>query len=223
MGHAGPSATEPGGPVDDALSGAAAQPGRSGLGRTGSAAAVALHVAAVPGGGAGGDTAFGAGGGASDTGGRTGVRISACHDGYAHLPGRPRHWRHWEWASDGACLVVSDELAAGPVFAHWAVQQAPSVARYHLAPGLTLAQQDACTWRVQAGTELLATAHVEEGRASVEAWQHAAAFGELQDACTLAVALDPRTGRSRVVWRWGATALPSPALPEATFERTIED
>jgi hypothetical protein len=110
--------------------------------------------------------------------------------------------------------MVCDELAAGPGFARWAARQAASVARFHLAPGLALEQQDASTWRVKAGAELLATAQVEEGQVGVETWQHAVAFGELHEACTLAVALDPATGRSRVVWRWRVAALPRRARRE---------
>lgn len=151
--------------------------------------------------------------GASSDHGHSVARIRAAHDGYTHLPGHPIHRRCWEWAP-GDGLTVSDELAAGPAFARWAARQAPSVARFHLAPGLTLEQQDTRTWRVKAGAEVLATARVEEGRAGVETWQHAVAFGELHDACTLAVALEQATGRSRVVWRWGAEALPCLAVPE---------
>jgi len=171
--------------------------------------------------------------GQSDYGGPPTVRISACHDGYAHLPGQPQHRRQWTWVSGGpthsagspdsnqrdpvdpnGSLTVSDELLAAPAFAGWAAGRAPSVARFHLAPGLTLAPRGAHVWLVKEGLALIATVRVEEGQAGVETWQHAAGFGDLREACTLAVTMDTHTWRSRVVWHWGGTVPPDPVLDD---------
>lgn len=132
-----------------------------------------------------------------------GVKALAQHDGYSHLPGRPVHQREWMWGQ-GAQLHVLDEVHAQPAFRAWAATQAPTVVRFHVAPGLVLADAGGGHWEVRAGSVLMAVAHVVEGEACVETWQHAQAFGELREAATLVVKLAPGTGRSSVVWRWGS-------------------
>lgn len=120
-----------------------------------------------------------------------GETLSASHDGYTHLPGRPRHFRRWRFAADQ--LRVEDWLKPNAT--------EPAIARFHLAPGLRLERTaDASVWRVADGDALLATAEIEVGAGTSEAWQHATGFGELVPAETLAVRL--RDGRSAVCWRW---------------------
>jgi uncharacterized heparinase superfamily protein len=140
-----------------------------------------------------------------------GWRIDAAHDGYAHLSGAPCHRRRWELLEGG--LVVSDRIAP-----HSAE---PAVARYHLAPGLTVSTEDpespeiaagaagaaggaggSSVWVVRDGATAVARVRVVTGSASVESWQHARRFGELVPALTLAVRLDG--GAAEVHWSWPA-------------------
>jgi uncharacterized heparinase superfamily protein len=120
-----------------------------------------------------------------------GQAVECSHDGYAHLPGSPRHIRRWEFADDG--LVVSDCVA--PPSAEGAV------ARFHLAPGLVL-QGGGADWQVDDGDGAkIARLQVLAGRAAAEDWEHAARFGIRVPARTLAVAADAE-GRAAVRWSW---------------------
>lgn len=116
--------------------------------------------------------------------------IAGSHDGYVHLPGRPRHHRLWLFDAQG--LVVEDRLDPPAL--------EPAHARYHLAPGLELCVLDDRTWRVVDESLAVAQLEVEQGEARVERWQHAVRFGTLVEAQTVAVALID--GKARVRWRW---------------------
>ena len=61
-----------------------------------------------------------------------GGAVSASHDGYRRLPGRPVHRRDWRF--DGPTLTISDTAAGAQVL--------PAFARLHLGQGIT-AQADA--------------------------------------------------------------------------------
>lgn len=117
--------------------------------------------------------------------------IEASHDGYTHLAGRPLHRRRWQF--EPAALLVDDSVEPPP--------REAARARYHLAPRLALQGQGA-HWRVlDEGGTVLACAEVLSGSAEREAWQHAARFGMLVPALTLAVEADA-SGRARVRWTW---------------------
>lgn len=122
-----------------------------------------------------------------------GWSISAAHDGYAHLPGRPLHRRRWQMDERG--LTVHDQIAPAA--------REPALARYHLAPGLRCEAAADDHWHVWCDADPrapLATAHVRRGRGALESWQHARRFGELAPATTLAVQLE--AGAAEVHWSW---------------------
>lgn len=116
--------------------------------------------------------------------------VEGSHDGYAHLPGSPRHLRRWQFDDDG--MVVVDRIA--PPSAERAV------AHYHLAPGLELLAEGDNRWRVHDGRQDLAEVRVEQGQGHLITTQHAQRFGVLVPAPTLAVRL--QGGQARVHWRW---------------------
>ncbi|MES3013533.1 MAG: alginate lyase family protein, partial [Pseudomonadota bacterium] len=82
-----------------------------------------------------------------------GWQVEASHDGYAHLPNAPRH--HRRWLFDTAALQVDDCLDPAT--------RESSVARFHLAPGLTLERADERAWRVRDGGAIAATVDVAVG------------------------------------------------------------
>lgn len=57
----------------------------------------------------------------------TATSVSATHDGYRRLPGKPLHRRTWVM-TDGAFEVRDQVVGARPI---------PAIARFHLAPGVT--------------------------------------------------------------------------------------
>ncbi|WPL19451.1 hypothetical protein Thiowin_04578 [Thiorhodovibrio winogradskyi] len=59
--------------------------------------------------------------------------VSAAHDGYRRLPGRPVHRRHWQLAEDR--LVVSDRIES---------EVRSAVARFHLHPQAKASIEEAC-------------------------------------------------------------------------------
>jgi uncharacterized heparinase superfamily protein len=116
--------------------------------------------------------------------------VEAGHDGYAHLPGRPRHQRRWR--PGPRSLLVEDDIGTSGL---------PAVARFHLHPDLSLRPADA-GWTVVDGRGVALThATVEAGLADLERSEHAVAFGRRVPAWTLAVRLVPQQG-SRVRWSW---------------------
>ena len=119
-----------------------------------------------------------------------GWQLSAAHDGYAHLPGRPLHRRRWQL--EAQALVVHDRVDALP--------GVPCTARFHLAPGLRCEPLAGGEWRVLCGAEERARLQVRVGHATLESWQHALRFGELVPATTLAVSLAAGVAEVRVNW-----------------------
>ncbi len=120
-----------------------------------------------------------------------GFEVSGSHDGYRFLPGHPRHARQWRLSEQG--LEVDDRLDGGAETA---------VARYHLAPGLSLQADGGSAWRIVDGAATVARVAIEAGHGEVEDWQHAEAFGALVPAQTLAVRLAGARACTR--WIWGA-------------------
>ncbi len=134
--------------------------------------------------------------------------VSASHTGYVHLPGKPVHHRLWEWQSNDH-LVVHDEIIALREYDSWSAQQPASVARYHLSPGLRVVHKSPVEWQVFMADRPLVTAHVQEGKAALEEWQHAVGFGELAQAWTIAVTLSPTSLQARVLWSWSNPSISS--------------
>ena len=117
------------------------------------------------------------------------AHVSASHDGYRWLPGKPLHTRAWRIVEGG--LEVEDRVSAPGL---------PAVARYHLAPGLTLQVESPNVWRVMAGSELLARVHVQQGQGSAEASTFAPEFGVVLPTQCLMVACEG--GRALTRWTW---------------------
>lgn len=84
-------------------------------------------------------------------------RVSAAHDGYRRLPGRPIHWRSWELSATG--LTVTDRIdgvcATAVVRFHLhpdieaEVEGSDGAGRLHLPGGQTI------RWRISGGTARL--------------------------------------------------------------------
>ena len=119
-----------------------------------------------------------------------GWTVSATHDGYLHLPGRPLHHRSWQLEMQS--LTVTDRVDPLP--------NGPCVARFHLAPGLQCEPDGEGMFRVLHEGHVLARASVRTGEGRLESWQHARRFGELVPATTLAVTL--LAGHGEVRWSW---------------------
>jgi uncharacterized heparinase superfamily protein len=127
--------------------------------------------------------------------------ITGAHDGWRHLPGAPTHQRTWTLDTD--VLRVVDRLAPS------APNGLPALARFHLAPGLTLAPVDRPgRWAVNDGQRTLAVVDVEVGEGAVVESLHAPRFGVLQSAQALAVTL--RDGHACTRWHWSPDAHPVP-------------
>lgn len=118
-----------------------------------------------------------------------GDAIAASHDGYCFLKGAPRHRRQWTFADRG--MDVLDRVEPG---AH------PAVARFHLAPGLTLRETAPGRFDVRDGETHLASVAVEQGSATARETLRATAFGVLVPAPTLEVALAGGVAHTR--WNW---------------------
>ncbi len=121
-------------------------------------------------------------------------QVQGSHDGYAHLPGQPQHQRTWQLEAAG--LQVHDQLIEGNGQAH----EAPAVARFHLAPGLTLVPAGPGAWHIADGPLHLAQLAVQGGESKTEDWQHAARFGCLVPASTLAVSLHKGQCSVHISW-----------------------
>jgi uncharacterized heparinase superfamily protein len=107
-----------------------------------------------------------------------GWSVSASHDGYRFLPGAPRHARRFTFAPDS--LLVEDRVEP----AH------PAVARFILAPGVTLGPHSPARWDVDIDGESHGEFRVEKGRARLTHVEHAAEFGRSTRVCVLEVELD---------------------------------
>ena len=117
------------------------------------------------------------------------VSVSCAHDGYAHLAGHPIHRRRWSF--DDATLTVDDTVSNPASYA---------LARFHLAPGLTLQASGPRRWLVAEGDATLAVVDVVAGDAHVEPSGHAPRFGVVEPTVCLAVAL--ADGRALTRWTW---------------------
>jgi uncharacterized heparinase superfamily protein len=119
--------------------------------------------------------------------------VRASHDGYRWLPGKPLHTRVWRFMPSG--LEVEDQVSTTAL---------PAVARYHLAPGLTLQPDSHNVWLVRQESTTLARVQVLRGQASDELSSFAPEFGQVLATRCLAVRCD--TGGALTQWAWGSSA-----------------
>ncbi len=118
------------------------------------------------------------------------TQVSASHDGYLWLPGSPLHTRTWRFLEGG--LEVADVVSAAELSA---------VARYHLAPTLSLQCLRPGLWHVMDGVEPRAQVEVLEGRGSMQPSTFAPEFGLVLPTHCLAIECD--RGRALTRWTWG--------------------
>lgn len=123
-------------------------------------------------------------------------RAKASHDGWRKLPGRPLHERSWSLEPDA--LIVEDVLS--PL----APEQTNAVARFHLAPGLSLVSLNFEKWAIKEGSLLLAHVVVEVGEGSIMESQYAPQFGLVLTTEALVVKL--HEGRAVTRWIWNSDA-----------------
>jgi uncharacterized heparinase superfamily protein len=130
-----------------------------------------------------------------------GWTVCGAHDGWRHLSGSPLHRRTWALAADA--LIIDDRVEpTTPLTPH-------AVARFHLAPGLTIVRgAEPGRWSVTDGDRLWAEIDVEVGEAMVAESLHAPRFGELRAAQALVVTL--QDGHARTRWHWNVDAHPLP-------------
>jgi uncharacterized heparinase superfamily protein len=117
-----------------------------------------------------------------------GDTVSCTHDGYRFIAGSPLHTRHWQRMESG--LRVED-CVTGSV---------PSVARYHLAPGLEAREKAHRSWRISSADGAVVEVEVEIGVPRVVPGLHAQGFGVLVPAQTLEIQLEGSRCRTR--WTW---------------------
>lgn len=120
------------------------------------------------------------------------AQVSASHDGYCWLPGKPLHTRTWRFVKDG--LDVEDMVSA---------PELPCLAYFHLAPGLTLKFETQNVWQVMAGSELRAQVDVRHGQGSAQASTYAPEFGVVLPTQSLVVACEGARALTR--WKWHST------------------
>lgn len=117
------------------------------------------------------------------------IEVSCSHDGYGFLPGRPRHERTWTF--EPMSLQVTDTITNAAL---------PALARYIIAPGLSLDNTNPDTWQLTAGALPLARIEVHCGVARLEAAHYASGFGMVEPTQCLTVAL--ADGRAATRWTW---------------------
>jgi hypothetical protein len=120
--------------------------------------------------------------------------VRASHDGYRWLPGKPLHTRAWRFTPVG--LEVEDQVSATML---------PAVARYHLAPGLTLQAESPQVWLVRQAGTTLARVHVLQGEASDEPSSFAPEFGQVLATRCLTVRCN--SGSALTQWAWGQSPM----------------
>jgi uncharacterized heparinase superfamily protein len=106
-----------------------------------------------------------------------GFRLSAWHDGYQRLPGRPRHAREFRWFADGVLLVRDRVTAARPVAA---------VSRLHLHPECAVDEVSAFCARIRHPGGVFSVTFAGAGDLVVEDSVYCPEFGRRFDAKALA-------------------------------------
>ncbi|WP_344705329.1 alginate lyase family protein [Parerythrobacter jejuensis] len=114
----------------------------------------------------------------------TGVSVSAAHDGYARLPGSPRHKRTWQL--DGSSLTVSDEV----------MPASEAVAQYLFHPARRISVSGPAGFNLdRIKIDALC------GDAQLTTGKHSAEFGRKEDTAALHVRLVGGHAHLRIVWQ----------------------
>jgi uncharacterized heparinase superfamily protein len=106
-----------------------------------------------------------------------GFTLSAWHDGYERLDGRPRHARAFRWYDQGVLLVRDRVTATRPVAA---------ISRLHLHPACTIEDVSGLRARIRHPGGVCAVVFDGDGALSVEASTYCPGFGVRHDARALA-------------------------------------
>jgi uncharacterized heparinase superfamily protein len=106
-----------------------------------------------------------------------GFQLSAWHDGYERLPGRPRHARAFRWHDDGV-LLVRDRITAS--------RAVRAVSRLHLHPDCAIEAVSARSARVRHPGGIFCVAFDGDGELAVEASTYCPEFGIHVDTQALA-------------------------------------
>lgn len=106
-----------------------------------------------------------------------GFRLSAWHDGYQRLSGRPRHAREFRWYGDGVLLVRDRVTAARPVAA---------ISRLHLHPESVVDELSQRRARIRHPGGVFSVTFDGEGELAIEASTWCPEFGRRLDARALA-------------------------------------
>jgi hypothetical protein len=125
-----------------------------------------------------------------------GWSVSASHDGYRFLPGSPRHTRRFAFSP--RTVLIEDRLE--PVH--------PAVARYILAPGVTLAPNGAERWAVSTDGTRRGEFVVQQGRGRQSTADHSPAFGRIVPVAVLEIEL--QAGAATVRFEMTPDAHPLP-------------
>jgi uncharacterized heparinase superfamily protein len=117
------------------------------------------------------------------------AEVSASHDGYRHLPGRPEHRRAWRLTADS--LVIEDRIEG---------RFETAVARFHLAPGVRPSMD------ADGRSGVLITASGRSVRWSADApaslapFAWACRFGRREPTSSLVLPVGPHGLRTRLSW-----------------------
>ncbi len=98
----------------------------------------------------------------------SGFRLSGWHDGYERLPGKPRHFRTFDWHERGA-LIVMDRVSS--------TKSVSVASRLHLHPDCEIVDVDSRTARVRAPGGDFYVAFAGRGRLGVEKSAYCPEFG----------------------------------------------
>ena len=110
-----------------------------------------------------------------------GFELSAWHDGYERLSGRPRHARAFRWYDEGV-LLVRDRVTADRLVA--------AISRVHLHPSCTIEDVSGQCARIRHPGGVFAVVFDGAGALSVEPSTYCPEFGVRQDARALAFSAD---------------------------------
>lgn len=119
--------------------------------------------------------------------------VSAAHDGYRRLPGRPLHRRTWHWA--GGSVTISDRVEGGGA--------QMGVARFHLHPDIAVEPTEPATFILRAASRVVATVIVVKGDATLAASHYAPEFGVRVPTTCLEVRLCDGAAEVAITWADG--------------------
>jgi len=97
-----------------------------------------------------------------------GFRLSGWHDGYERLPGKPRHYREFNWHERGA-LIVADRVSGA--------KSVSAASRLHLHPDCQIVDLDSRIARIRAPGGEFYVAFAGRGRLEVEKSAYCPEFG----------------------------------------------